>query len=254
MPSAKNSSNSATTHKMVGTKIPKDGKYQIKKDDKSGVTQITTEETFYGKKVVVIGIVGCFHEVETTKQIPAFVKKMDEFKKRGVDSVAIVTVSNDAHVARAWVKYEFPDLPSTGIQVLTDGTGGVVGDMLHLTQHQGGVGLCALRHVMYAEDGVIKALEVENEGLEEYKVSTPERILAAIDSVQSGAESASSPTSPTSGKKRNAETAKTPAKKTKKNDGTPAHATRSKKAKNEEEEEEEEESAQADDAEAVEAE
>ena len=56
-----------------------------------------------GKKTILVGVVGAFTPT-CDNQIPAFVEKVADFKKKGVDQVACITV-NDPFVTSQWGKF-----------------------------------------------------------------------------------------------------------------------------------------------------
>jgi len=102
------------------------------------------------------------------------VEKLDEFKARGID-VACVSV-NDAFVMGAWAKQQ--NVPDE-MMMLADGNGAFAKALgLELDASPFGMGLRSKRFALYAEDGVVKKLQIEAPG--EFKVSSAEAVLAAL--------------------------------------------------------------------------
>src|SRR6202163_3802738 len=100
----------------VGEKIPSATLMQMKDGDPKPVK---TDDLFAGKKVVVFALPGAFTPTCSAKHLPGFVQHADEFKKKGVDTIACISV-NDAFVMGAWGENQ-----SVGDKVLmlADGNG-----------------------------------------------------------------------------------------------------------------------------------
>src|SRR5471032_3167104 len=84
----------------VGQKVPSASLRQMTAD---GPKEITSDELFKGKKVVLFGLPGAFTPTCSAKHLPGFVGKADQLKTKGVDRIACVSV-NDAFVMDAWGK------------------------------------------------------------------------------------------------------------------------------------------------------
>ncbi|MEZ5461516.1 peroxiredoxin [Dokdonella sp.] len=155
---------------QVGEKIPLATLNTLK----DGVQAVTTDELFKGRKVVLFSVPGAFTPTCSAKHLPGYVEKMDEFKARGVD-VACMSV-NDAFVMDAWAKQQ--NVPA-GLTMLADGNGAFA-ELLGLKFDASafGMGERAKRFALYADDGVVKVLNVEAPG--EFKVSSAEAMLEAI--------------------------------------------------------------------------
>src|SRR5262245_41207713 len=85
---------------QVGDKIPS-AKLKTMKDGK--MQDITTDEIFRGKKVVLFAVPGAFTPTCSMQHLPGFVERAAEIKAKGVDTIACVSV-NDAFVMDAWGK------------------------------------------------------------------------------------------------------------------------------------------------------
>ena len=68
-----------------------------------GPKDLTTDELFKGKKVVLFSVPGAFTPTCDAKHLPGFVEKAADIKAKGVDTIACMAV-NDAFVMKAWGK------------------------------------------------------------------------------------------------------------------------------------------------------
>ena len=84
----------------VGDKIP-DMKFKVRQG--GDPKDMTTDELFKGKKVVLFAVPGAFTPTCSMKHLPGFIGKYDELTKKGVDTVACLSV-NDHFVMGAWAK------------------------------------------------------------------------------------------------------------------------------------------------------
>lgn len=141
---------------------------------KDGVQSVSTDEIFKGKKLVLFSVPGAFTPTCSERHLPGYVEKFEDFRKRGIE-VACMAV-NDAFVMKAWAADRgVPD----GLIMLADGNGAFAKALgLEMDASKFGMGLRAQRFALYAEDGVVKVLQVEAPG--EFKVSSAEAMLAAI--------------------------------------------------------------------------
>jgi peroxiredoxin len=154
----------------VGERIP-NATLNVLKD---GVQAVSTDEIFKGKNVVLFSVPGAFTPTCSAKHLPGYVEKFAEFKQHGVD-VACLAV-NDAFVMDAWAKNQHvPD----GLMMLADGNGTFSKALgLEMDGSPFGLGMRGKRFALYAEDGVVKKLNIEAPG--EFKVSDAKTMLEAI--------------------------------------------------------------------------
>jgi glutaredoxin/glutathione-dependent peroxiredoxin len=156
----------------VGDKVPS-AKLKYKTDD--GIKDITTDELFAGKKVVLFALPGAFTPTCSAKHVPGFVQNIEELKKKGVATVACVSV-NDAFVMGAWGKDQKAD---GKVMMLADGNGEFTKAMdLELDARANGLGIRSKRYAMVVDNGIIKTLNVEAPGA--FEVSSAEAILKAL--------------------------------------------------------------------------
>jgi peroxiredoxin len=156
----------------VGDRIPS---VKLKHMTADGPKDITTDELFKGKKVVLFALPGAFTPTCSAKHLPGFVTKAGELKTKGVDTVACLSV-NDAFVMNAWGKDQKVE---DKVLMLADGNGDftrAVGLEMDGTGY--GMGKRSRRYAMVVQDGVVKTLNVENPGA--FEVSSAEAVLKAL--------------------------------------------------------------------------
>ncbi len=140
-----------------------------------GPKEITTDEIFKGKKVVLFAVPGAFTPTCSAKHLPGFVQNADAFKAKGVDTIACIAV-NDAFVMGAWGKDQ-----GTGdkVEMLADGAAAFAKAIgLELDLNARGMGWRSQRYALIADNGVVTHLGVEAPG--GFEVSKAEAILAAL--------------------------------------------------------------------------
>jgi glutaredoxin/glutathione-dependent peroxiredoxin len=154
----------------IGQKIPA-AQLNVLRD---GIQTVSTDELFAGRKVLLFAVPGAFTPTCSARHLPGFVEQLDEFGRRGI-TVACMAV-NDAFVMDAWRKaQQVPD----DLQLLADGNAGFTRALgLELDASGHGMGTRAKRFALYAEDGVVKQLQVDAPG--EFRVSSAEHMLELI--------------------------------------------------------------------------
>jgi peroxiredoxin len=148
--------------------MTKDGTRDVPKD-------ISTEELFKGKKVVLFAVPGAFTPTCDAKHLPGFVQLADQILAKGVDTIACMAV-NDVFVMGAWGK-------SAGVAakvlMLADGNGEYAKSLgLELDAHKFGMGIRSQRFALVVQDGVVKDVEIDGPG--EFKVSSAEHVLSKL--------------------------------------------------------------------------
>lgn len=156
----------------VGEKIPSATLMHM--TDK-GPGPVTTDDLFGGKKVVLFALPGAYTPTCSARHLPGYVEHAADFKKKGVDEIVCLSV-NDAFVMNAWGK----DQNATGkVHMIADGNGEFTKKVgLELDASKFGMGHRSQRYAMIVENGVVKALEVEEGG--DFKVSAAEHILSRL--------------------------------------------------------------------------
>ncbi len=142
-----------------------------------GPKEITTEELFGGKKVALFAVPGAFTPACSQRHLPGYVEKAADLKRKGVDAIACVAV-NDQAVMGAWGKAQ-----NVGdkIMMLADGSADfarAVGLELDM-RARAGLGVRSKRYSMLVEDGVVKALNVE-QAPPQVEVSSADAMLKAL--------------------------------------------------------------------------
>lgn len=157
---------------QVGDRIPEAKLTQMTPD---GPKPLTTADVFAGKKVLLFGVPGAFTPTCSARHLPGFVERHADFAAKGVDTIACVAV-NDAFVMGAWGKSQEVD---GKVLMLADGNAELTKKLgLELDASGFGMGTRSRRFALYADDGVVKVLEVEpGPGLD---VSSAESMLAKI--------------------------------------------------------------------------
>jgi glutaredoxin/glutathione-dependent peroxiredoxin len=141
----------------VGDKLPSVTLRQVTPE---GPKEITTDQFFGGRKVVLFAVPGAFTPACSQRHLPGFVDKAAEIRARGIDEIACVAV-NDAAVLGAWGK----DQNTAGkVTMLADGSGEFARALgLELDLTKGGLGVRSRRYSMLIDNGVVKSLNVEQQ-------------------------------------------------------------------------------------------
>ena len=140
-----------------------------------GPGAISTDDVFKGKKVVLFSVPGAFTPTCSKKHLPGYLEKYDEFKQKGVDTIACLAV-NDAFVMDAWSKSQGAD---GKVLMLSDGNGEFTKKLgLEMDASKFGMGTRGKRFSAIVEDGVVKELNVEAPG--EFKVSSADATVCQL--------------------------------------------------------------------------
>lgn len=157
---------------QAGDRIPAGTLKQMTKD---GPSNLTTEQLFKGRKVVLFSVPGAFTPTCHAKHLPGYVEHLGALKAKGVDAVACLAV-NDVFVMDAWGK---ASNVGEGILMLADGNAEFTKALgLELDASGFGMGTRGKRFAMIVEDGVVKHLNVETAG--EFRVSAADYVLGQL--------------------------------------------------------------------------
>ena len=155
----------------VGDQIPA---HKLTAATSDGPREMTTEEVFAGKTVVLFAVPGAFTPTCSAKHLPGYVENMDALRAKGVDTVACTAV-NDVFVLDAWAKAGGVE----GILMLADGSGTFARALgLELDLQARGLGMRSQRYAMVVRDGRVAHLGVEAPG--GFELSRAEAVLAAL--------------------------------------------------------------------------
>jgi len=118
---------------------------------------VSTDDIFKGKSIVVLALPGAFTPTCSSTHLPGFEAKYDELKAKGVDEVYCVSV-NDAFTMFQWSK----NLQVEKVKMLPDGNGDFTRLMGMLVKKENlGFGDRSWRYSMHAVDGEIKKMFAE---------------------------------------------------------------------------------------------
>ncbi|HXS28281.1 MAG TPA: peroxiredoxin [Steroidobacteraceae bacterium] len=147
----------------------------LKRMTSEGPKDISTDELFKGKKVVLFSVPGAFTPTCDAKHLPGFVQNAQALKAKGVDAIACMAV-NDVFVMNAWGKSQNA---GDKVLMLADGNGDYARALgLTMDASRFGMGTRGQRFAIVVEDGVARKVNVEAPG--EFKVSAAESILAGL--------------------------------------------------------------------------
>ncbi len=156
----------------VGDSIPST---KLMQGTAEGPKEVSTEELFKGKTVVLFGVPGAFTPTCSAKHVPSFMQNIGALKAKGVDTVACMAV-NDAFVMGAWGKDQGV---GENIMMLADGSADFTKKLgLELDLTARGLGMRCQRFALVAKDGKVTHVAVEAPGA--FEVSKAEAVLAAL--------------------------------------------------------------------------
>ena len=156
----------------VGDKVPA---VTLRNLTQEGIKEITPDELFGGKKVVLFAVPGAYTRTCSQRHLPSYVGNAAALKAKGVDTIACVAV-NDAFVMGAWGTEHGAE---GKIMMLGDGNAHFARAMgLELDRVKEGMGIRSQRYAMLVENGIVKALNVEQPG--EFAVSSAEAMLEKL--------------------------------------------------------------------------
>jgi len=152
-----------------GDKIPA---VTVKATDMS---DITTDELFSGKKVVLFAVPGAFTPTCSNQHLPGYIEQADALRAKGVDDIICMSV-NDAFVMDSWGKDRGA---GDKVRLIADGNG-ELSKALGLDFDGSGIGfgLRCQRFAAVVDNGVVTKLAVEEPM--KFEVSSADAILAAL--------------------------------------------------------------------------
>ena len=157
---------------QAGEKMP-EGAFGIMTENGPG--QMTTDDLFAGKKVVLVSVPGAFTPTCSMKHLPGFVEQAEALKAEGIDTIACTAV-NDVFVMDAWGKERGV---GDSVLMLADGNGDYVRALgLEMDGTGFGMGMRGQRFAIVVEDGTATHVAVEAPGA--FEVSKVEAIMNAL--------------------------------------------------------------------------
>ena len=142
---------------------------------------VSSNDIFANKRVVVFSLPGAFTPTCSTMQVPGYEAAYEEIRSLGIDEVYVLSV-NDTFVMRKWML----DQGVENIQFIPDGNGEFTRQLGMLVDKSNlGFGPRSWRYAMVVNNGVIEHWLEEpgredNHGADPYGVSSPESVLAAL--------------------------------------------------------------------------
>ena len=137
------------------------------------IKNISSDEYFSGKKIVLVGVPGAFTPTCHLTHLPGYIENIQNFKDKKYSIVFIAV--NDPFVMQSW-----SEASNAGdIDMLADGNCDLTNE-LGLTMDGSGFGLgnrCK-RFAMIVDDGIVQSIDIEEPGAMD--VSSAESQLAKI--------------------------------------------------------------------------
>ena len=152
---------------------------------------LTSDEIFAGKRVVLFSLPGAFTPTCSTSHLPRYEALYDEFKSLGVDAVVCISV-NDAFVMFQWGKSQ----NAKNVFLLPDGNGEFTRKMGMLVDKSNlGFGMRSWRYSMFVVDGEIEEMFVEpdfadNCPTDPFEVSGADTMLAYLKGLKAEQQAA----------------------------------------------------------------
>ena len=147
----------------------------FKRMTKEGPKDLTTDELFKGKRVVLFSVPGAFTPTCDAKHLPGYVQLADQILAKGVNTIACMAV-NDVFVMNAWGKASGV---GDKVLMLADGNGDYARALgLELDGSKFGMGKRGQRFAIIVKDGVATHVDVEEPG--QFKVSAAEYVLGQL--------------------------------------------------------------------------
>jgi peroxiredoxin len=140
----------------VGDRLPA---VDLKRLTADGVQNVAVAELTRGKKIVLFAVPGAFTPTCSEQHLPGFLEHAEAIRAKGVDAIVCVSV-NDPFVMSAWAKNrEVGDR----ITMLADGNAELTKAIgLEFDASAAGLGTRSRRYAMVVDDGVVRALMVED--------------------------------------------------------------------------------------------
>ena len=138
---------------------------------------VTTDELFKGKTVVVFSLPGAFTPTCSSTHVPRYNQLAATFKQHGVDEIICMSV-NDTFVMNEWKV----DQEADNITFIPDGNGEFTDGMgLLVDKNDLGFGKRSWRYSMLVKDGVVEKMFIEpNKPGDPFEVSDADTMLNYI--------------------------------------------------------------------------
>ena len=161
---------------LEGKRIP-DVTFRTRQNHKW--VNLTSEEIFAGKSVVIFSLPGAFTPTCSSSHVPRYNQLVPTFREQGIDEVICISV-NDAFVMNEWKRSQNADR----VTFLPDGNGEFSEGMgLLVGKEDLGFGRRSWRYSMLVRDGVIEKMFIEpEEPGDPFHVSDADTMLKYLDS------------------------------------------------------------------------
>jgi peroxiredoxin len=157
---------------QIGDRMPS-GEFGVMTDKKPAT--LRTDDLFSSKRVVLVSVPGAFTPTCSTRHLPGFVELADEFRGKGVDTIAFMAV-NDVFVMDAWGRDQNV---GSAILMLADGNCDYTAALgLDVDSTAFGMGRRGLRFALIVNDGLVTHVAVESPGT--FDVSSAEAVLGYL--------------------------------------------------------------------------
>lgn len=154
-------------------------------DDDYEWGDVTTNDYFAGKRVVVFSLPGAFTPTCSNFQLPGYDLLYGDFKDLGIDEIYCISV-NDSFVMNAWFKQQAVE----NVKPIPDGNGEFTYAMgMSVNKANLGFGFRSWRYAMVVNDGMIEKMfeepgKIGNCPIDPYEVSDPVTVLNYLKGVQ----------------------------------------------------------------------
>ena len=139
--------------------------------------EVTTDEIFKGKTVIVFALPGAFTPTCSSTHVPRYNQLAPAFKRHGVDDIVCISV-NDAFVMNEWRAEQ----QAWNLNFVPDGNGDFTRGMGMLVPKEDlGFGNRSWRYSMLVRDGVIEKMFIEpDEPGDPFEVSDADTMLGFV--------------------------------------------------------------------------
>ena len=140
----------------VGDKLPNATLMTMGENGPEGVS---LQDKLAGRKVVIFALPGAYTGTCSTAHVPSFIRTKADFDAKGVDEVICISV-NDPFVMQAWG--EATGATAAGLTFLGDAQAEFTKAVgMDFTAPPAGLIDRSQRYALYAEDGVVKVFQAE---------------------------------------------------------------------------------------------
>jgi len=158
-----------------GQRVPQ---VKFRTREKGEWRDVTTDDLFKGRTVVVFGLPGAFTPTCSTSHLPRYDELAPVFAQNGVDEIVCLSV-NDGFVMEAWGR----DQGAKRVRLIGDGNGEFTRGLgLLVDKSDLGFGPRSWRYSMLVRDGVIEKMFIEpDKAGDPYEVSDADTMLRYLN-------------------------------------------------------------------------